>query len=205
MARATRPRDVFINCPFDATYRQTFNAMVYVIIRSGFRPRCALETDDAAQNRFSKISDIVEECRYGIHDISYTGVDGDPPLPRFNMPLELGLFLGAKRFGEKPQKSKRCLVMDVERYRFQRFISDLAGQDIHAHGGAPDRVIEIVAAWLRQQSRVGNIPGGRAIAREYDTFLAELPAICAVRELEPEELTYGDFTVLVGEYLAVRV
>src|SRR5215203_6365251 len=87
-------RDVFVNCPFDPHYKPLFYAIVFTVVRSGFRVRCALETDDATENRFSKISVIVKECRYGIHDISRTEADGDPPLPRFNMPLELGLFLG---------------------------------------------------------------------------------------------------------------
>ena len=51
------------------------------------------------------------------------------------MPLELGLFLGAKRFGRGEQKSKTCLILDVERYRYQKFISDISGQDIAAHCG----------------------------------------------------------------------
>ena len=51
------------------------------------------------------------------------------------MPLELGLFLGAKRFGGTDQRSKKALVLDREPYRYQTFISDIAGKDIHAHGG----------------------------------------------------------------------
>ena len=84
------PLDVFINCPFDAEYKPIFYAIVFTIVRAGYRARCALETDDAAENRLGKIIKIISECRYGIHDISRTETNGDPPLPRFNMPLELG-------------------------------------------------------------------------------------------------------------------
>lgn len=201
MVARTRPRDVFINCPFDAAYLPMFHAIVFAVVRSGFRPRCAQETDDGAVNRLSLIAEIIEECRYGIHDISRTEPDGEPPLPRFNMPLELGLFIGAKRFGGEPQKAKRCIILDRERYRFQRFISDIAGQDIHAHGDQASRCIEEVATWLRDQSRSKTIPGGRAIAAEFATFQELLPGICRARGLEPDELTFGDFTTLVGEYL----
>ncbi len=201
MVVRTRSRDVFINCPFDDAYRPMFHAIVFAVIRSGFRPRCALETDDGARNRMGLITDIIEECRYGIHDISRTEPDGDPPLPRFNMPLELGLFLGARRYGEEPQKKKRCIILDRERYRFQRFVSDIAGQDIHSHDGQPNRCIEEVATWLRDQSRARTVPGGRAIAAEFVTFERELSAICRARGLEPDELTFGDFTTLVEEYL----
>ncbi|OYX01408.1 MAG: hypothetical protein B7Z12_14245 [Caulobacter vibrioides] len=198
-------RDVFINCPFDPAYRVMFRAIVFAITRSGFRARCALEVDDSSQNRWSLISDIVDQCRYGVHDISRTELDGDPPLPRFNMPLELGLFLGAKRFGDQIQKRKRCLVLDKERYRYQRFISDLAGQDIHGHGNDPTVCIEVVATWLRVQSRSKTVPGGRAMAREFEAFELALPQLCAGLQLEIDEMTFGDLTSLASEYIAAAL
>ena len=70
--------------------------MVFTVLRSGFIPRCALELDDGSDNRFDKICRIIAECRLGIHDISKTELDAKSKLPRFNMPLELGLFLAAK-------------------------------------------------------------------------------------------------------------
>ncbi len=62
-----------------------------------------------------------------IHDLSQVDTHGQ--LPRFNMPLELCLFLGAQKFGEKKSRRKACLVLEDERYQYQRFISDLAGVD----------------------------------------------------------------------------
>ena len=51
--------------------------------------------------------------------------------PELSVSLELGLFLGAKAFSaEDKQRDKRCLILDVEPYRYQKFISDIAGQDI---------------------------------------------------------------------------
>jgi hypothetical protein len=55
---------------------------------------CALEDDDAGEFRLSKIERIIEECKFGIHDLSAVALDVATGLPRFNMPLELGLFLG---------------------------------------------------------------------------------------------------------------
>jgi hypothetical protein len=122
-------------------------------------------------------------------------------LPRFNMPLELGLFLAAKRFG-RGQNSKRCIVLDTCQYRYQKFISDIAGQDIHAHANKPKTLIGELAGWLRDQSRDPKVPGGRKIASEFAQFLVDIPVICARRSLEPEELTFGDLTELVAEYVA---
>src|SRR5260370_27384943 len=138
-------RDVFINCPFSPDYSRHFHAIVFAVIRSGFTPRCARENDDGGEVRFDKICRIISESRYGIHDISKTEPDPGSGLPRFNMPLELGLFLGARKFGGRAQSRKKALILDSEPYRYHAFISDIAGQDIHAHGGEIQRLIEEVA------------------------------------------------------------
>lgn len=197
---ATTNRDVFINCPFDARYQVFFRAMVFTVKRSGFIPRCALEIDDGSENRFEKICRIIAESQHGIHDISRTDLDRRSRLPRFNMPLELGLFLGAKRFGRS--RTKRCLILDSERYRYQQFISDIAGQDIHAHHDDCTELIRAVSAWLRDQGRDPKVPGGKTIAGEFTMFLARLPAICRKRQLAQSELTFGDFSQIANEYLS---
>lgn len=176
--------------------------MVYAVVRSGYRARSALETDNAADNRLEKICGIIAECKLGIHDISRTEANGTPALPRFNMPLELGLFLGARRFGNAEQKQKVCIVFDRKPHRFRRFISDIAGQDIHSHEGRVPILIKELAAWLRSQSTNRPVPGGVAIAAEYRSFGKALPAICADRALQIDECTFGDFNEIVTEYVA---
>jgi hypothetical protein len=176
--------------------------MVFTVVRSGFRARCALEIDDGGETRFSKICRIIGECKLGIHDISRTESDGNPPLPRFNMPLELGLFLGARHLGGRTHRQKRCVIFDRERYRYQRYISDIAGQDIHSHEDDPALLIEKVAAWLRDQSPGRIVPGGRAIGQEFHDFGLRLPAACAARDIHEDELTFGDLNALIAAYLS---
>jgi len=53
----------------------------------------------AARRAVDKLYGLIEACRYGIHDLSRTELDKSHQLPRFNMPLELGIFLGARRYG----------------------------------------------------------------------------------------------------------
>jgi hypothetical protein len=141
---ASLVQHVFINCPFDPQYQSLFEAIVFTVSVCGLRPRCALEEEDGSQIRIEKIFNIISTCRFGIHDISKTELDEVNFLPRFNMPLELGIFLGAKRFGAGEQKDKTCLILDREKYRYQKFISDIAGQDIRAHGDDPKEAISIV-------------------------------------------------------------
>jgi hypothetical protein len=198
-------RDVFINCPFDDSYSEFFKAIIFVVVRSGFWPRSALETNDGSENRFDKICAIIAECRYGIHDISRTELDARSGLPRFNMPLELGVFLAAKRFGSREQKSKRCIIFDKERYRYRSYISDIAGQDIHKHDGKHPVLIEEIAGGLRDESRDPKVPGGRRIASEFVSFTQALPAICSRHGLELDELTFSDHVVMVAQYLAANI
>ena len=83
---------VFINCPFDKDYEPLLQSIVFTIFRCGFIPRSAMEEEDSSEIRLEKIIRLVAQCKYGIHDISKTGLDIDTDFPRFNMPFELGLF-----------------------------------------------------------------------------------------------------------------
>jgi hypothetical protein len=191
--RKAEGRQVFINCPFSDDYQETFRAIVFCVIRSGFEPRCALEADDGAENRLNKILGIIGQCSLAIHDISKTELDPVSRLPRFNMPLELGIFLGARRFGPGIHKRKRCIILDRERYRYQIFMSDIAGQDIHAYGGTAEGAISEIAAWLRHETRDPLVPGGKAITREFAEFSRNIPDICRQMDVDPSELTFKDF------------
>jgi hypothetical protein len=186
-------RDVFINCPFSDDYKSYFYAIVFVVIRSGFNPRCALESDDSADNRFNKICQIIGQCDYGVHDISKTELDLATSLPRFNMPLELGLFLAAKKFGDREQKRKKCIIFESRPYDYQKFMSDIAGQDIHCHRRSEKVLIEELAGWLRIETHDESVPGGNAIHREYSKFKNELPRLCKAAQLKLREMTFLDF------------
>jgi hypothetical protein len=194
-------RDVFINCPFSEDYRDFFEAIVYVVKRSGFVPRCAKESDDGAEIRFDKICKIVSDCRYGIHDISATELDRESGLPRFNMPLELGLYLGARKFGGVKHSRKKALILDRERYRYQAFISDIAGQDVHSHDRDVGALIETVASWLRREANDPNVPGGRAMSAEFDRFKNDLESIALLKQLQRSELTFTDLTKIATEWI----
>lgn len=196
-----KQRNVFINCPFSADYQEFLEAILFVVMRSGFVPRCALETDDGGQVRFDKICEIIGECGYGIHDISNTELESRTGLPRFNMPLELGLFLGARKFGGKGQARKKALIFDREAHRYQTFMSDISGQDIHSHGADVAQLIERIAAWLRGEARDPGVPGGRAMAGEFARFRLDLIGIAQSKGLERGELTFRDLAEIAKEWI----
>jgi hypothetical protein len=193
-------KNVFINCPFDSRYRPILNAIVFTIYDCGFIARCALEGNDGAAIRLHSIIDLMAKCRYGIHDLSRTEADPINKLPRFNMPFELGIFLGARHFGDIRQRTKVCLVLDRERYRYQQFCSDIAGQDPKSHSGTAAKAIVAVRDWLRGQDNQFRMPSGSIIKKRYDTFRRQLPAMCRSQHLLQRELTYQDRAVLVSEW-----
>ena len=201
MPARLRSSHVFINCPFDPGYQPIFNAIVFAVYDLGFVARCALEEDDAADFRLSKIERMIEECRFGINDLSAVALNAATNLPRFNMPLELGLFFGCKRYGPKNQDRKRTLVLDTDQHRYRQFISDISGQDIRAHGGDPERAIRALRDWLQASSRRTGLAGGGEIVERYRRFQIDLPAVCAEEGLEPDKLTFIDLSTLVADWL----
>lgn len=190
-----------MNCPFDDDYRDLFYAVIFSIFDCGYIPRCALEIDDSSQVRIDKITRIISDCKFGIHDISRTELGSGNNLPRFNMPFELGLFLGSKKFGSPQDRRKCCLILDKEPYRYQVFISDIAGQDIKAHHNKPEKVIITVRNWLRSSSDRRTIPGGAEIVRRFALFQADLPLLCEDLKLVPGELIFNEYADLVSGWL----
>jgi hypothetical protein len=115
LARPSYGTSLFINCPFDRRYLGFFRAIVFTVHDCGYIARCAQEISNANQVRVQKIMDLIRDCRVGIHDISRTQTNGTPRLPRFNMPLELGMFLAATEYGSGKQKNKISLVLEASR------------------------------------------------------------------------------------------
>lgn len=202
MPAPTYDESVFVNCPFDAEYQEIFRALVFAVHDCGLLARCALEADDSGEVRIAKLNRIIRGCQYGIHDICRTELDPHEKLPRFNMPLELGLFLGAREFGTGKQKEKLTLILDPERYRYQKFCSDIAGQDIKAHEGSTDKAIRAVRNWLTTfiDGRF-LLPSAAKMAERYRQFLAELPNVCAPLHLDPDDLQFVEFRTLVEEWV----
>ena len=193
-------QSVFINCPFDGLYKPLFEAAVFAVQIAGFSPRCSLEASNAGQARLEKIMDIIAQCRYGIHDLSRTEVNPQG-LPRFNMPLELGLDLGCRRYGPGRLAEKKLLVLDKTSHRYQRFISDIAGQDIASHSGKPSSLVRCVRDWLSTESKSPQMPGGRYMFRRYGAFRWALPDLCRRTRLVPTQLTFADFLSVVHIWL----
>jgi hypothetical protein len=198
MPLAQANREVFVNCPFDSGYTELFNALMFTIYDCGFRPRCAKETD-AGDQRFPKICEMIRVCPLGIHDISRTTLDPKSKLPRFNMPLELGVFIGHKTFVEN---KKALLMMDKTKFRYQKFCSDLAGIDVQAHSERPRNLVRVVRDWLSMNQEVGEtIPDGAEIFARYGQFMVDRPTICKRLRLRIQGILYTDYITVVESWM----
>ena len=185
-------KNVFINCPFDDDYLPIFNAILFTVHRCGFVLRCSKEFGESSTIRIQNIIGLIEQSQYSIHDLSRVSAMGD--LPRFNMPLELGVCIGAIAFGQKSHKSKKYLILEKDRYRFQQFISDLSGQDIQNHNNDYKDAIKAVRNWLSSLTSE-TVPSPSIIITEYDDFLNNLPALCQENRWLPNELTFKNFQI----------
>lgn len=198
MQAATYNDSVFINCSFGNDYTPIFRAIVFTVYRCGFLPQSALAEDNGLDNRLDKIERLIEDCRYGIHDISRTELNTHG-LPSFNMPFELGFFFGAQRFGNKTQRTKNALIFDVEKYRYLEFISDLNGVDIKDHSNEPLKAIRKLRNWLNTSSGRTSLPGYNTIIQDYQTFTHDLPDITRAIGLDIDDIPFNDFCLIVEE------
>ena len=201
---ASDPRNVFLNVPFDDAYGPLFETLVFAVTACGYRTRCALEEDDSGDIRLDKLVKLIRESPRSIHDLSRIEV-GESELPRFNMPFELGMALGAKRFGGRKYTGNKFRIMVGEPYKLPAYLSDLGGNDPEAHESKPHNVIKIVRDFLHTTPSGGLLPGPAALRRTFDAFTTALPDIAAGIEFKTNEIrgfaNYRTFLSCVTEFL----
>ncbi len=179
-----------------------FRAICFTCLACDFQPRCALENAGSEQNRLQKICRIIASCDFGIHDLSRTELNSSR-LPRFNMPFELGLFLGAIQFGKEMVGRKSALILDREKYRYKEFLSDISGQDVEPHGGSPDATIEKTRNWLATVTG-RKLPGPIHLRFLYRQLCNELPIMAAATGFQEERLAYVDLMHLMRHWLRLQ-
>ncbi|NID15149.1 hypothetical protein [Luteibacter yeojuensis] len=163
--------NVFINCPFDDEYFSLLRPLIFTVVYLGMKPRIALEALDAGEARLDKIVGLIRESKYSIHDLSRIEARTIGELFRLNMPFELGIDFGCRKFGRGDLKNKRSLVLEAERHRYKAALSDLSGMDIEHHDNSPYKVIEIVRNWLKTTCKL-QAAGPARISGAFTDFTA---------------------------------
>jgi hypothetical protein len=162
-------RSVFVNCPFDREYEHILKAILFCIVRFGLTPRIATERSNAGETRIDKISELVEQSEYSIHDLSRCQALVGGEHYRMNMPFELGMDFACRRYGGIAMSQKKILVLEEQPYRYQAALSDLAGVDIEKHEGNYRLAVRKVRNWLSGMGKFETI-GTDKILGEYEDF-----------------------------------
>lgn len=139
--------NVFINCPFDNQYKPLIKPILFTVLYFDLAPQIS-ENISSGEIRIDKIKSLIRNSKYSIHDISRSEPLNKGDLPRFNMPYEMGLDIGCQSFGTGKLKSKKCLILDTDRYRYLKIVSDIGGQDIKEHNNEPQKVIAKLREWF---------------------------------------------------------
>jgi hypothetical protein len=195
-------QNVFINCPFDDDYRPLLRPLLFTVLYLGLKPRIA-ETTSSGNIRIQEIKRLIGSSKYSIHDISRNEALNPGDLPRFNMPLELGIDIGCQEFGDEHLSRKKCLVLDKEKYRYQRFVSDIGGQDIKEHGNDPQKLIAKIREWFAAVLKQ-HLPGPSLIWEFYNEFIADMTSQLkgeGFKDKEIDELPFSNFIILAQEWI----
>ena len=165
-------RNVFINCPFDKDYFPLFRPLVFTIIYLGCNPRVATERFDSGEIRLQKITSLINQSKYSIHDLSRIQSQDAEEMFRMNMPFELGIDIGCRIFKGGIRSNKKCLVLEKERYRYQKALSDLSGSDIKNHNEDPEDLVREIRNWFVENGHQ-KAPSGAEIWEHFNEFMAD--------------------------------
>ncbi|CAL2103563.1 conserved protein of unknown function [Tenacibaculum sp. 190130A14a] len=197
--------NLFINCPFDNEYKPILKAVVFSAVYLGLNPLLS-ETINSAESRVSGIQNLILQAQYSIHDLSRMESTQKNQLARFNMPFELGMDIGCKVFGEEKMRNKFLLILDKERYRYQRAISDLSGNDIEIHRNSPEAAIRKLRNWLRKIKNE-QIDSANKIWRLYNEFNGDFYQIAHENELNKEdieEMPWDEYCYYINQWIIGR-
>lgn len=149
--RRVKEDRVFLNVPYDRQFKNLYIAYIVGLIELGLQPTATLAIP-GGEARLDRIFQLIQTCRYSVHDLSRVQLSRTPPpTPRFNMPFELGMSVAWAKL--HPDRHTYIACESVNR-RAQKSLSDMAGTDFNIHNGTPRGVMrELCNAFVRQRQR----------------------------------------------------
>ncbi|HSF52307.1 MAG TPA: hypothetical protein VLA71_01065 [Algoriphagus sp.] len=187
-------KNVFINCPFDNEFYPLLKGIFFTLIYLDFNPKIA-ETSDSGQVRLFKLNDLMKESQFSIHDLSRIDPIDAQPTARLNMAFELGIDFGLKFSGIAEYQLKRFLILEKELHRYQKALSDIAGNDIKNHENNPEKLIKSIRDWIKTQDKEVTIPRHKMIFSAYNEFSTYYYQLLSQEGYNPNqigELTFQD-------------
>jgi hypothetical protein len=195
-------KNVFINCPFDKDYTPLLRTLSFVLLYLELEPNLS-QTLSSSTIRINQIKQYIKNCKFSIHDLSRSKALEKGELPRFNMPYELGLDIGASEYGGKKLQNKKALILETDKYHYQKVLSDIAGQDIANHNNDPKVLTLKVRNWISDNSPGKIIPSQSQIWYAFNQFSADLlTSLSSTYSMsEIEEMPIGDYIKFAKDWL----
>ncbi len=187
-------KNVFVNCPFDNEYFKLLKPLLFTLCYLDLNPQIS-ETSDSGEIRLHKIKALIENSAYSIHDLSRMEPLKDGELPRFNMPFECGIDFGIKLSDPKKFANKKFLILEKERYRYQKVISDIPGNDIKAHNNNPEEIVKVTRDWFKPTLR--EIPRHKEIWLGYIEFEYDYEQILNDEGYDPKDISSLTFSDII--------
>ncbi len=180
MASRKRIDSVFLNIPYDKEFEDLYVAYIVGLTQLGLDVNATLALPN--QGRLETIIRLIEKSNVSIHDLSRT--EFSKGVPRFNMPVELGLALYRSH---STNGRHRVYVFEGKPYRAQKSTSDINGIDPQIHHGTPKGVMAGLRNILRQPGDVTTVPemlrSYRAVRRKAARVKAECRREVALRSI----------------------
>jgi hypothetical protein len=151
MPRRKRIESVFLNIPYDKEFEDLYLAYIVGLTQLGLRVNVTLAVPN--QGRLETIIGLIEQSSFSIHDLSRIQISKG--IPRFNMPVELGLALYRSHV---TRGKHRVYVFESKAYRAQRSTSDINGIDPQIHNGTAKGVMKGLRNIFRQPGDVTTVP-----------------------------------------------
>jgi hypothetical protein len=196
--------NVFVNCPFDTEYKLLFRPLIFTIIYFGLEPKLS-QTLSSSSIRINQIKDHIRNSKFGIHDLSRSKALKKGELPRFNMPYELGLDIGCLEYGAKKFQEKKILILETDRYHYQKVLSDIAGQDIENHNDDPKLLVKKVRNWFSAIDEANEYAGANEIWIAFNQFYDDLVTNLSAKGYaadDIEEMPKGDFVKFAKDWIS---
>jgi hypothetical protein len=165
--------NVFINCPFDPNYYALLRPLLFTIIYLGFTPKIALEGLDSGEQRIDKILKLIKKSKFSIHDLSRLQSKKKGEFYRLNMPFELGVDYGCRRFASNYLKGKKFLILERGAYDYKKALSDLSGIDIKNHDNKAANIVQAVRNWFVETASLRNVDSPTVIWYKFSDFASD--------------------------------
>ncbi len=95
---------------------------------------------------------------------------------RFNLPFELGLDIGSKKFGGQKYSIRKILILDGKPHDYDKYIGDISGQDIECHYNNPETLVSVIRNWQARIYPKLKFPGPTKIWNAFNQFMDDLPS-----------------------------